>query len=84
MASSRTKQHVLDEEFLPLRARILEIAAGLDRLDRAEGAASSDPRRARLEEALRLLAEPGQRRAERIQLLFSREYDEHWRGEFGV
>jgi hypothetical protein len=84
MLPGRTKQLVLDEEFLPLRAKILEIAAGLDRLDRAEGATAGDPRRARLEQALRLLTEPGERRAERVQLLFSRGFDEDWRREFGV
>jgi len=84
MGSPRTKQTVLDEEFLPLRAKILEIAAGLDRLDRAAGEAGSDPRRARLEHALRIVLESDERRAQRVQLLFSREYDQAWRKEFGV
>lgn len=84
MGSPRTKQTVLDEEFLPLRAKILEIAAGLDRLDRADGATGGDPRRERLKQALRLLLDADDRRAERVQLLFSREYDDQWRKEFGV
>lgn len=84
MPAPRTKQTVLDEEFLTLRAKVLEIAAGLDRLDRAAGEAGDDPRLARLERALRILLESGDRRAEGVQLLFSREYDEEWRREFGV
>lgn len=84
MPAPRTKQTVLDEEFLTLRAKVLEIAAGLDRLDRAAGEAGDDPRLARLEQALRILLESGDRRAQRVQLLFSREYDEEWRQEFRV
>ncbi len=84
MAAPRTKQTVLDEEFLILRAKVLEIAAGLDRLGRAQGEGGDDPRLARLEQALQMLLEAGDRRAEGVQLLFSREYDERWRQEFGV
>jgi hypothetical protein len=75
---------VLEQEFLPLRAKILEIAAGLDRLDRAGGDSPSDERRQRLERAIRLLLEKAPSRAEQVQLLFSREYDEAWRKQFGV
>ena len=84
MTLTRTSDAVLEQEFLPLRARILEIAAGLDRLDRAEGDARSDARRERLAQALRLLLEDKPLRAERVQLLFSREYDDGWRRAFGV
>jgi hypothetical protein len=83
MAQRRTKQLVLDEEFLALRAKILELAAGLDRIDRADGS-SADPRRERLEQAIKLLTARHPDRAARVQRLFSREYDEHWREAFGV
>ena len=36
MPNSRTARAVFDEEFLPIRAKLLEVAAALDRLDRAE------------------------------------------------
>ena len=75
---------VLEQEFLPLRARILEIAAGLDRLDRMSGDSLNDERRERLERAIRLLLEESPTRAEQVQLLFSREYDETWREKFGL
>ncbi len=84
MGVSRTKCDVLEQEFLPLRAKILEIAAGLDRLDRAEGDARGDGRRERLEWAIRLLLQEAPGRAERVQLLFSREFEESWRDRFGV
>lgn len=80
---------VLEQEFLPLRAKILEIAAGLDRLDRAaatgdDGAVEDGGRRDRLEQAIQLLLAEEPSRAARVQLLFSRDYDESWRERFGV
>lgn len=84
MPQSRTKQAVLEADFLALRAKILEIAAGLDRFDRAHGDWPGDPRRTRLDEAIRLLLIDEPERAERVQLLFSRAYDAKWRGDFGV
>lgn len=84
MSTERTKDLVLEHEFLPLRAKILEIAAGFDRLDRAEGRPPADGRRERLEQAVRLLLEQEPARAERVQRLFSREYNENWRAGFGL
>ncbi len=84
MSQTRTKQAVLDADFLALRAKILEIAAGLDRIDRAAGDVSRDARRERLDEAIRLLLTDEPDRAEQVQLLFSREYDAAWRDQFGV
>lgn len=84
MIAERQKAVVLDEEFLPLRAKILEIAAGLDRLDRAAGKWPGDNRHERLEHAIRLLLDDEPTRAERVQLLFSREYRDTWRKDFGV
>jgi hypothetical protein len=79
---SRSLDAVLDEELLPLRAKILEIAAGLDRLDRADSGSAADSRRDRLEEAIKLLLKDEPNRAEQVQLLFSREYDQRWRSNF--
>jgi hypothetical protein len=75
---------MLEQEFLPLRAKILEIAAGLDRLDRADGDSRADGRRERLEQAIRLLLDDAPQRAEQVQLLFSREYDDAWRKKLEV
>jgi hypothetical protein len=84
MAAQRTLDALLNEEFLPLRARILEIAAGLDRLDRAAEPSNDDPRRQRLEEAIQILLRDESNRAEQVQKLFSREYDQAWREHFGL
>ena len=84
MSTARTAASVLEQEFLPLRAKILEIAAGLDRLDRAAGDPRQDARRERLEWAIKILLEESPNRAERVQILFSREYDDGWRQDFGL
>jgi hypothetical protein len=70
---------VLDREFLEIRARLLQVAASLDRLDRAEGSVAADARLQKIHEALAILASAGEDRAERIQLTFSRPYEAHWK-----
>ena len=71
---------ILDREFLEIRAKLLEVAAALDRLDRAEGSVESDTRMQLLHTALKLNAAPqyGPSRAEEMQMLFSRQYDPEW------
>jgi hypothetical protein len=91
-------QQIFDESFLSIRAKLIEVAAMLDRIDRANAEANcdpartasdidSDPRRQRVEEAIDLLlksnAQPGQRAAT-LQLLFSRQYDPKWRDQLEV
>lgn len=73
---------ILDREFLVIRAKLLEVGAALDRLDRAEGDVSNDNRLQLIRDAIELVASDGPHRAERIQLLFSREYDETWQEQF--
>ena len=72
-------EQALDQEILVLRAKILEIAAALDRLDRGEGDVSADARMNLLHRAFTELSSEKQGRAERVQLLFSLPYDEDWR-----
>ncbi|MBX7167333.1 MAG: hypothetical protein K1X74_13465 [Pirellulales bacterium] len=75
---------ILDREYLAVRAKLLEIGATLDRLDRAEGTVEADPRRQRIRAGLEILAADKPDRAEQIQRLFSLGYDEHWRRTFGL
>jgi hypothetical protein len=70
---------VLEREFLPLRAKLIEIGAMLDRMERSEGSVAHDPRRQKVERALSILRSAESDRAEQLQLLFSLPYDEHWR-----
>lgn len=79
-----TANQVLDREFLELRAKVLELAAAFDRLDRAEGEIVKDPRWQRLHTALEVLKRPSSDRAEQVQMVFSREYEPDWRDSFDV
>jgi hypothetical protein len=79
MPSPMTAQEVLDREFLEVRARLIQLAASLDRLDRSEGSVAADPRLAGIDEALAVLRDSQPDRAERIQQIFSRAYDPAWR-----
>jgi hypothetical protein len=74
----------LNREFLEVRARILEIASALDRLDRADGSAADDPRLVRIQQGLAKLQSDQPNRAEQIQLIFSLPYDKDWRANLGV
>ena len=79
-----TAQEVLDREFLEVRAKILELAASLDRLERADGAVTDDRRIALVREAFEVLQGAQSDRAEQVQLIFSREYEDNWREKYDL
>lgn len=85
MISRRDAAAVLDRDFLETRSRILEIAAALDRHDRAPGRVGEHPDRRlfQLRQAIEALLEPGPGRAETIQRIFSLEYDPNWQSKNG-
>lgn len=84
MSHRRSLGEVWNEEFLPMRAKLLEVAAALDRLDRAAGDIDENPRHAQIQAAIQVLLLPETNRAEQLQLIFSRKYEEHWRQQFGL
>lgn len=69
----------LDAYFLEARSKLLDVAAIFDRIDRGVGAdaVGSDPRVARLRAAVEALLRTGPR-AERVQDIFSLQYDPNW------
>jgi len=75
---------VLNREFLEIRCKILELAAAFDRLQRADGAVDEDPRLARLREAISILVESSSDRAEQVQMIFSRPYEDDWQAKFKI
>jgi hypothetical protein len=80
-AAPRDAAQILDREYLAIRGRILELAADLDRLDRAPeppGHRHPDERLAHVRRALEALLVPGPDRAETIQGIFSLPYDPEW------
>jgi hypothetical protein len=86
MLNRRDATEVLDRDFLETRCKILELAATLDRIDRAPARHGEhpDPRLGQLRQALEALVEPGPGRAETIQRIFSLEYDCSWRRNLDV
>lgn len=73
---------ILNREFLEIRGKVLELAAALDRLGRAEGSVAEDGRLARLREAITAIIEQPEDRAEQVQMIFSRPYDDGWLEKF--
>ena len=69
---------VMDQFFLEARSKLLDLAAILDRLDRGDGNVAADSRLERIRQAVLTLMEQGTGRAERIQKLFSLDYDPSW------
>lgn len=70
----RDAKTTLDATFLEMRWRALSLAADLDRIERADGGKqllASDPRLAKLRDALKMLAQNEPGRAERLQMIFS-------------
>ncbi len=74
----------LDREFLELRAGLLQIAAQLDRLDRAAGTVDNDPRMQGVRRALEVLVGEAAGRTERVQLVFSRKYEPEWKQKMAL
>jgi hypothetical protein len=70
----------LDAYFLEARSKLLDLAAILDRIGRGKDAAglADDPRLASIRKALEVLHDQSGGRAERIQQIFSLEYDPSW------
>lgn len=70
----------LDNYFLEARSKLLDLAGILDRIGRGRDAASTDndPRLEKIRKALEVLHDRSGGRAERIQRIFSLDYDSDW------
>jgi hypothetical protein len=86
MHNTRDAMQVLDHDFLETRAKLLEVAAILDRIDRAPARHGEHPdvRMYQLRRAIEALLEPGGGRAETVQHIFSLDYDSEWRERMNV
>jgi len=84
MSSSLSAQQILDRDFLENRAKILELAAALDRIERAAGSARDDPRMEQMRQSIALLNEPTDNRAEQVQRIFSLPYASNWKVQYEI
>lgn len=84
----RTGDSIVDESFLEVRAKLLEVAATLDRIDRASSEAplseAASGKRALLQQAIEIVQSSSPERAKELQHLFSRQYESDWRQTFGL
>ncbi|MBW1769418.1 MAG: hypothetical protein JRJ65_20525 [Deltaproteobacteria bacterium] len=73
LGSPRTAEELLDIYFLDMRSALLETAATLDRIERAENGTGifRDPRIRKLTEACEVLKSGKQNRVEQFLVLFS-------------
>jgi len=76
-----TKDAIVDRFFLLARARVIELAALMDRLQRSEG--DLGPEQAaklkKLRAAIAVVLDEEPDKAKRVQMLFSLPYDGNWR-----
>jgi len=81
MSESLTAEQIFDHVFLQTRAKLLEVAATLDRLERAAGAEAveSDFRMGQIRKSIDLIRNESGNRAEQLQIIFSDPYDESWK-----
>jgi len=84
MTKVRSSTDVFEQEFLPIRAKLLEVAASLDRIDRASGSLTSESRLKQIQNAINVLLRPDDDRAEQVQLIFSRPFEDDWRNKLGI
>lgn len=73
LANKMSAQQVLDTYFLEARCKLIEVAATLDRIDRAPNTdqIKTDPRLAFIRDALKILESNSPNRAEQIELRYS-------------
>lgn len=76
-------KEILEQNFLEIRSKILELAASLDRIDRA-GPIADHPLWNQIQQGINLLEVSSPNRAEQVQLLFSRPYEADWRRKLEV
>ncbi len=80
MTDTRQAIDVLNRDFLEIRRDILSIAAAIDRIGATDDhdALRTDPRVARILQALNVLTDPDREKSVRVQMTFSNPYDPEW------
>jgi hypothetical protein len=84
MSKKATASEVFDRDGQTVRSRLVDLAALLDRLERAEGFDAADLRYRAILASLGVLADGAGDYATRVHSCFSLPYDAKWRTEFGL
>jgi len=74
----------MDREFLTLRSRLIDLAAILDRIDRAGDGSVTDPRLGEVRRSLDVLSDGNPDRVERVLRVFSLPYETSWQEQYGL
>ena len=79
-------QAILTREQFKIRAKLIEIASILDRIDRADGEVDHDRRMLEIRKSLEVLSVSSSDSdwAARIQMIYSREFDSQWKKNLEV
>lgn len=80
----RTAEQVVADEFLIARAKILELAATLDRIERSSGNVEDSKQMNLLAQGMHILCDEEVDKAKRVQLLMSRHYDPQWQNTMSL
>ena len=81
MPETLDAEAILTREQFKIRAKLIEIAAILDRIDRADGKVDHDVRLLEIRKSLEVLSgeNSDSGRAAQIQMIYSKEFDPQWK-----
>ncbi len=80
----RTAEQIIADEFMIARAKIVELAATLDRIERATGEVEDSKNMQLLVQGMHILCDDEVEKAKRVQLLMSRHYDPKWQSQMSI
>jgi len=84
ITAERSAQQIVAEDFMIARARIVELAATLDRIERATGDVDDSKNMQLLMQGMHILCDDEVEKAKRVQLLMSRQYDPQWQTQMSI
>jgi len=84
ITAERSAQQIVAEDFMIARARIVELAATLDRIERATGDVDDSKNMQLLMQGMHILCDDDVEKAKRVQLLMSRQYDPQWQTQMSI
>ncbi len=80
----RSAEQIVADDFMIARARIVELAATLDRIERATGDVEDSKNMQLLIQGMQVLCDEEVEKAKRVQLLMSRHYDPQWQSQMSI
>jgi len=82
--SERSADKIVVDEFMIARSKIVELAATLDRIERANGDVDDSKQMQLLINGMQILCDDEVEKTKRVQLLMSRQYDPQWQSHMSI